>query len=123
VRLGADGNDSHFGVPDRAAAAKYAAIDQLIIGLDTQLSDSILIRVEAHPGVYNNGGSTICRTISTCPFVIGGTSIYSPDLQIVLARVDVERSIQLFPVAGVRWQMARQWVLNAVLPTPRLESR
>jgi hypothetical protein len=33
----------------------------------------------------------------------------------------VERRYPVFPGGGFRWRMARQWVLNAVMPTPRLE--
>jgi hypothetical protein len=56
------------------------------------------------------------------PFVIGGTYIYSPNLQFVLGiGVDVDRKYPVLPGGGVRWQMNRQWVLNTVLPKPRLE--
>ncbi len=101
LRLGAEWERFSFGVPDGA--------------------DSILIRVEAQPGVYNTGLDDLSDDFNL-PFVIGGTYIYSPDLQIVLGvGVDVERKYPVIPAAGVRWKMARQWVLDAVLPTPRLE--
>jgi hypothetical protein len=35
--------------------------------------------------------------------------------------VDVEREYPVIPVAGIRWKVARQWVVNAVLPQPRIE--
>jgi hypothetical protein len=55
------------------------------------------------------------------PFVIGGTYIFSPDLQLVLGvSVDVERKYPVVPAAGVRWKIGPQWLLDAVLPKPRL---
>src|SRR5438132_6146060 len=56
------------------------------------------------------------------PFLIGGTYIYSPDLQLVLGvSVDVERKYPVLPAVGVRWKIAPQWFLDALLPTPRLQ--
>jgi opacity protein-like surface antigen len=121
LRLGAEWERFSFGVPDSAPLPDTLQSVNLVIGLDTQLSDSILIRVEAQPGVYNSGLDDLSNDFNL-PFVIGGTYIYSPDLQIVLGvGVDVERKYPVIPVAGVRWKMARQWVLDAVLPTPRLD--
>ena len=91
-----------------------------VVGLDTQFSDSILVRFEAQPGLYS--GTRFDRGDFHIPFIFGGTYIYSPDLQFVLGvSVDYERSYPVFPGGGVRWRLASQWVLNAVLPTPRLE--
>jgi hypothetical protein len=121
LRLGAEWERFSFGVPDGAPLPDTLQSVNLVIGLDTQLSDSILIRVEAQPGVYNSGLDDLSNDFNL-PFVIGGTYIYSPDLQIVLGvGVDVERKYPVIPVAGIRWKMARQWVLDAVLPTPRLD--
>ena len=56
------------------------------------------------------------------PFEIGGTYIYTPDLQLVLGvSIDVERKYPIIPGGGIRWRFQPQWVLNAVAPTPRLE--
>ena len=56
------------------------------------------------------------------PFVIGGTYIFSPNLQLILGvSVDVERKYPVIPAAGVRWKIGPQWLLDAVLPTPRLQ--
>jgi uncharacterized protein DUF6268 len=121
LRLGAGWERFSFGFPDRAPLPDTLQSINLIIGLDTQLSDSILIRVEAQPGMYNTGIGHLSDDFNL-PFVIGGTYIYSPDLQLVLGvGVDVERKYPVVPVAGVRWKMGPQWVLDAVLPTPRLE--
>ncbi len=121
LRLGAEWERFSFGLPDGAPLPDTLQSVNLVIGLDTQLSDSILIRVEVQPGVYNTGFDDLSDDFNA-PFVVGGTYIYSPDLQLVLGvGVDIERKYPVVPAAGVRWKMARQWVLNAVLPTPRLE--
>jgi hypothetical protein len=121
LRLGLGWERFSFGFPHHAPLPSKLQAVNLIIGLDTQLSDSILIRVEAQPGVYNTGFGHLSDDFNL-PFVIGGTYIYSPDLQIVLGvGVDVERKYPVIPAAGIRWKMAPQWVLDAVLPTPRLE--
>ena len=121
LRLGAEWERFTFGIPDGAPLPDTLQSVNLVIGLDTQLSDSILIRVEALPGVYNMGFDDLSDDFNA-PFVAGGTYIFSPDLQLVLGvSVDIERKYPVLPAAGVRWKMARQWVLNAVLPTPRLE--
>ena len=121
LRLGAAWERFSFGFPGTAPLPDNLQSVNLIIGLDTQLSDSILVRVEAQPGVYNTGFDDLSDDFNL-PFVIGGTYIYSPDLQIILGvGVDVERKYPVVPAAGIRWRMGRQWVLDAVLPTPRLE--
>jgi hypothetical protein len=121
LRLGAEWERFSFGVPDGAPLPNILQAVNLVIGLDAQLSDSILIRVEAQPGVYNTGFGDLSDDFNA-PFVAGGTYIFSPNLQLVLGvSVDIERKYPVVPAAGIRWKMASKWVLNAVLPTPRLE--
>lgn len=94
----------------------------LIIGLDTQLSDSILIRVEAQPGFYGTDWDDFGNDTFNVPFIIGGTYIYSSNLQFVFGLgFDALRQTPVLPGGGVRWKFAPQWTLNAVVPTPRLE--
>jgi hypothetical protein len=120
LRLGAEWERFSFGFSDRAPLPDTLQALSLVIGLDTQLSDSILLRFQAQPGFY--GTDNFESQDVNVPFVIGGTYIYSPNLQFVLGiGVDVDRKYPVLPGGGVRWKIARQWVLNAVLPTPRLE--
>jgi hypothetical protein len=120
LRLGAEWERFSFGYSDRAPLPDTLQALSLVVGLDTQLSDSILLRFQAQPGFY--GTDNFESQDVNVPFVIGGTYIYSPNLQFVLGiGVDVERKYPVLPGGGVRWKIARQWVLNAVLPTPRLE--
>jgi len=120
LRLGAEWERFSFGFPDRAALPDTLQALSLVLGLDTQLSDSILLRFQAQPGFY--GTDHFESQDVNIPFVVGGTYIYSPDLQFVLGiGVDIERRYPVLPGGGIRWKIARQWVLDAVLPSPRLE--
>lgn len=120
LRLGASWERFSFDMPARVQTPDTLQSVSAVIGLDTQFSDSILVRIEAQPGLYgseNLGGDTF-----NVPFLIGGTYIYSSDLQFVFGvSVDFDRNYPVFPGGGVRWRLASQWVLNAVVPTPRLE--
>jgi hypothetical protein len=121
LRLGAEWERFSFDYPGSSPLPDTLQSVSLVLGLDTQLSDSILIRFEAQPGIYNTGLDDLSDDFNM-PFIIGGTYIYNPDLQFVAGvSVDVERKYPVIPAAGIRWKMARQWVLNAVLPTPRIE--
>ncbi len=120
LRLGAEWERFSFGFSGRAPLPDTLQAVSLVLGIDTQLSDSILLRFQAQPGFY--GTDHFESQDVNIPFVIGGTYIYSPNLQLVLGiGVDIERKYPVLPGGGVRWKIARQWVLNAVLPTPRLE--
>src|SRR5207253_4335232 len=81
---------------------------------------SILVRFEAHPGLY--GTNHLSFDEVNVPFIGGGTYIYSPNLQFIVGvSVDVEAKYPVIPAAGIRWKLSRNWVLNAVLPEPRVE--
>jgi len=91
----------------------------LVLGLDTQLSDSILLRFQAQPGFY--GTDNFESQDVNIPFVVVGTYIYSPNLRWSWASESIiERKYPVYP-EGVSAGDRAQWVLDAVLPTPRLE--
>jgi len=120
LRLGAEWERFSFGFPDRTPLPNTLQSTSLVIGLDTQFSDSILMRFEAEPGLY--GTNHLDFDQFNVPFIAGGTYIYSPSLQFVLGvSIDVERDYPVIPAAGIRWKISRLWVLNAVMPTPRIE--
>ncbi|PYJ57718.1 MAG: hypothetical protein DME82_01745 [Verrucomicrobia bacterium] len=122
LRLGAEWERFSFGLPQGAALPNTLQSFSTIIGLDMQFSDSIIVRAETQPGLYNSGLGHLFWDNFNMPFLIGGTYIYSPDLQLVLGvSVDVERKYPVLPAVGVRWKIAPQWLLDAVLPTPRLQ--
>jgi len=122
LRFGAEWERFSFGLPDHAALPDTLQSVSLVTGLDMQFSDSIIVRVEGQPGVYDTEFDNLGWDNFNFPFMVGGTYIYSPTLQLILGvSVDVERKYPVIPAAGVRWKMASQWLLDAVLPTPRLE--
>ena len=121
LRLGFDWQRFSFALPQRAPLPGTLQSLSAVVGFDFQLFDSWLVRIEAEPGFYSGSGDFAARDFNV-PFVLGGSYIASADLQwIVGVSVDVNRSIPVFPGVGVRWKFADQWVLNAVLPRPRLE--
>ena len=118
LRLGVEYQRYDFGFGSSAQLPDNLQSVSAVVGLDTQLSDSILIRLEAQPGIYGQDLSSGFNL----PFIVGGTYIYNPDVQFIAgASVDVQRKYPIIPAVGVRWKISRQWVLNAVVPTPRLE--
>jgi hypothetical protein len=93
----------------------------LVAGVDIQAFGSWLFRLEATPGFYS-GSDRFDGSDFNMPFVLGATYIVGPDLQWILGcQVDVHSRYPVLPGAGVRWKFAERWVLNAILPTPRLE--
>ena len=122
LRLGLQTERYSFSFGSMAPIPDNLHSTALIIGLDTQLSDSILIRVEAQPGFYGTDFDDFGQDTFNVPFVIGGTYIYSSNLQFVFGiGFDAWRQSPVLPGGGVRWKFAPQWTLNAVVPKPRLE--
>src|SRR5215471_1808799 len=122
LRLGAEWQRYSFGFPNQTALPNTLQSFSTMIGLDMQLSDSIIVRAEGHPGLYDSGLGHLDWDDFNLPFLVGGTYIFSPNLQLVLGvSVDVERKYPVIPAADLRWKIAPQWLLDAVLPTPRLQ--
>ncbi len=122
LRIGAEWERFSFGLPHGAALPDTLQSVGLVMGLDMQFSDSIIVRAEGQPGVYDTEFDNLSWDSFNFPFLIGGTYIYSPSLQLVLGvSVDIERKYPVLPAAGIRWKIASHWLLDAVLPTPRLQ--
>jgi hypothetical protein len=120
VRLGAEYEVYDFDLPEGLQVPDRLQSLALIIGLDTKFSDELLVRFEAKPGLYS--ADDFQRGDLNVPFILGGTYLYSSTLQFVFGvGVDLEGEFPVLPGGGVRWKFAPQWVLNATLPTPRLE--
>ncbi|MBA3963896.1 MAG: hypothetical protein H0X40_18625 [Chthoniobacterales bacterium] len=93
-----------------------------VVGFDTKFSDSILVRLEAQPGFYGTTFDQLDGDQFNVPFILGGTYIYSPELQFVLGvGVNFQQKYPVLPGGGLRWKFAPHWILNAILPTPHLE--
>ena len=123
LRLGTQWERYSFGFPNGGEQLPNTLQSiNSIVGLDTKFSDSILVRFEAQPGFYGTAFEHLDGDQFNVPFVLGGTYIYSPDLQLVLGvGVNFQSRYPVLPGGGIRWKLAPNWVLNAVLPTPRLE--
>ena len=98
LRLGAEYEIYDFGIPEGLQIPDRLQSINAIIGLDTKLSDSLLIRLEMRPGFYSaddiEGGDF------NMPFILGGTYLYSSTLQFVFGvGVDWEREYPCFPAA------------------------
>lgn len=110
-----------FSLPDAAPLPNTLQSTNLIIGFDIQLADQWLMRVEAAPGFYSDFVDLSSRDINV-PVIIGASYLVNKDLQWVFGlSIDTWRSNPVLPGAGVRWKFADQWVLNFILPKPRIE--
>jgi hypothetical protein len=110
-----------FGFSKAAPMPNILQAENLVVGMDFTLFNSWLIRIEADPGFYNDGRYTGFRDANV-PFIMGGSYIASADLQwIVGLEADINRQLPVIPAVGVRWSLGESWVIDAVLPTPRLE--
>lgn len=110
-----------FGLPDNAPLPNTLQSTNLIVGFDIQLADQWLMRVEAAPGFYSDFVDLSSRDVNV-PVIIGASYLVNKDLQWVVGMsIDLWREYPVLPGAGVRWKFADQWVLNFILPKPRLE--
>ncbi len=121
LRFGLELQRFDFGLPASAPLPNNLESLDLVIGGDFQIGDSWLVRLDLHPGFYSANGHYNWDDFNL-PVTFGGSYFVSSDLQLVLgASFDANRKYPVLPAAGVRWKFAREWVLNAILPTPRLE--
>ncbi len=122
LRLGVQAERYSFGYGGNAAIPNVLESTNLVLGLDTEFSDSFLIRLEAQPGYYGTDFDDFGQDTFNVPVVIGGTYIFNSGFQIIFGvGVDALRKYPVLPGGGIRWKFAPQWTLNAVVPTPRLE--
>lgn len=122
LRLGLQTDRYSFSFGSMAPIPNRLQSTAVVLGLDTEFSESILVRIEATPGFYGVDYDDFGRDTFNVPVIIGGTYIYSSNLQFVFGiGIDALRDNPVLPGGGVRWKFASQWTLNAVVPTPRLE--
>jgi hypothetical protein len=111
----------NFGLSQAAPLPDILEAENLIVGMDFELFNSWLVRVEADPGFYSDGRDLGFRDFNV-PIIIGGSYIASDTVQWVVGLdVDVNRQIPVIPAIGVHWSLNNNWVIDAVLPTPRIE--
>lgn len=121
LRIGTEWQRYSFSsVPGSSRLPNTLQSVNLILGADVELW-GWLFRVEAQPGFYGNFQQTDANGFNI-PFIIGGMYLVNSDLQWVAGiSLNVARNIPVLPAAGVRWKFSKDWVINAVLPRPRLE--
>jgi hypothetical protein len=109
-------NDRLAQIPDTLQAANF------VVGIDSEFSDSLVFRIEAHPGWYSAGRDSFAGDSFRVPIIVGGSYIFNPNFQLVLgAAVNFEGKYAVMPGGGIRWKFYDGWTLNAVMPNPRLE--
>jgi hypothetical protein len=121
LRLGFEFQRYDFDLPARAPLPNNLESLGVLIGGDFPLGDAWLFRLDVHPGFYCANGE-IDEDAFNIPITLGGSYFLGADLQLVAGLgIDWNRKYPVLPAAGLRWKFAREWVLNAILPRPRLE--
>ena len=121
LRFGGELHRFSFGLPDAAPLPNTLQSATAIIGVDLEIS-GVLVRIEAKPGLYTTDLEDLEGGDFNVPVIIGGLYIVNKDLQLALGvSVDVNREYPVLPGGGIRWKFADRWLLNAILPRPRLE--
>jgi opacity protein-like surface antigen len=121
LRFGADFRRYNFDAPGALALPSQLQSFNLVLGADFQIGEALLVRAEAVPGFYGGSGSLRGRDLNV-PLNLAGFYFLTTDLQLMLGvRVDSQWEYPVLPIGGVRWRINDTWVLNAILPTPRLE--
>jgi hypothetical protein len=120
-RLGVELQRFDFSRPSGAPAPFGLESMALVVGADFQLGTEWLGRIDFKPGLYGSNQTLRAQNFNV-PINLGVSYFVSADLQLVVgASVDVNRKYPVIPAIGARWKFAPDWVLNAILPTPRLE--
>jgi Domain of unknown function (DUF6268) len=92
-----------------------------VVGADIQLTSAILLRVEAHPGVYGSFKHATSRLFNV-PITIGASYFQSPDLIFIAGlSVDPNSDIPVIPAVGVHWKVSDRWLIDGVAPRPQLQ--
>lgn len=122
LRLGVEWQLYSFD-PSSSSAAIPNSVQgvDLAIGADLQVSPAVLLRIEAHPGIYGEFTNTTWKDFNV-PFEIAGTYFVSSRLLIIGGlHVDVNADTPVFPVIGVHWKVSDKWVIEGVAPRPQLQ--
>jgi hypothetical protein len=121
LRTGVNWDRNSFGLFNAAPLPNTLQAANLIIGADMTIGDRIIMRVEAHPGIYSDFVDVSGRDFDM-PVQIGGTYLYSKDFQIIFGiQIDLKSNLPVVGLPGFRWQFADDWVLSAIPPKPQLQ--
>jgi len=121
LRFGVDAERDSFGLPASAPLPNTLQSVNAIIGADLAFGDKIITRIELHPGIYSDFVD-VTGSDFDMPVQIGGTYLYSKDLQFILGiQIDLKSNYPVIGLPGFRWQFADKWVLSAIPPKPQLQ--
>jgi hypothetical protein len=111
----------HFDAPVAARVPAVLQMASLVVGADAQIGEAWIFRIEIQPGFYS-GETSLRGDDFNAPITLGASYFVSADLQFVAGvSIDVNRKYPVLPRRGLRWKVAPDWVLNGILPNPRLE--
>jgi len=122
LRLGIDWDRFAFNTSNRLTPLP-ASVDALdaVIGGDIQLTSALLIRIEAHPGIYGSFNEVTGRDFNM-PIRIGASYFKSDSLiYIVGLSIDVNSDWPVIPSIGLYWKVSDHWVIDGVAPRPQLQ--
>ena len=92
-----------------------------VIGADIQLTSAILVRIEAHPGIYGSFKHATPRLFNI-PITIGASYFQTPDLIFIAGlSIDPNSNVPVFPAIGVHWKLSDRWLIDGVAPRPQLQ--
>jgi len=122
LRLGIDWERFAFNTtnPLTPLPSSVDAIDA-VIGGDIQFTSALLVRIEAHPGIYGTLDTVTGRDFNM-PIRIGASYFQSANLIYIAGlSIDVNSNWPVIPAIGVYWKVSDRWVINGVAPRPQLQ--
>jgi hypothetical protein len=120
-RFGLELDRNSFSVPNSTPLPSKLQAASVVVGADFQLGDAWIFRFEAQPGFYGSGTNIRGRNIDV-PIVLGASYFVSSDFQVAVGlSIDPERKYPVLPGLGFRYKLSANWVLDMILPTPRIE--
>lgn len=120
-RFGLEWERFNFSLPDPVPLPSKLQSTTIVLGADVQLGEAWIARLEIQPGFYSGGTGLRGRNFSV-PITIGASYFWSSDLQLVAGlSIDPERKYPVLPGVGFRYKCSADWVLDIILPTPRIE--
>ena len=121
LRFGVDWERNSFGLPNSAPLPNTLQSVNAIIGADMSIGDQILLRAEAHPGIYSDFVN-VTGSDFDMPVQFGGTYLWNKNFQIIFGvQIDLKSNLPIIGLPGFRWQFADKWVLSAIPPKPQLQ--
>jgi hypothetical protein len=92
-----------------------------VIGGDIQLTSALLVRIEAHPGIYGSFKHATSRLFNV-PITIGASYFQTPDLIFIAGlSIDPNSNVPVIPAVGVHWKISDRWLIDGVAPRPQLQ--